>query len=862
MDLRYEAFCFADRYFYDADGYGIETLESWVSSLSGCATGWHRFDRGDWHVCLPEGVDLPMQGWKVHVAATGADAARVLEVVRPYCVGARLPFKFLRSPRIYANRNAKYADRSASGKLITIYPTGDRQLKRVLDDLNRQLDGVRGPYIPGDLRYADGPLYVRYGGFVERMITDSRGAVIPALERPDGEVVPEPVGLPDWLEVPDYLRRHLNAQQPGEASRYQVVKVLQQTNAGGVYLAHRRSDGRQVVLKEARPHTGLDPDGTDAVTRLDREARTLIRLSGVPGTPELQGRISVAGNEVLLISPMPGVPLSRWLARNYPLTQRDLTKSDRSRYVERALALLARVERILADVHRRGLVYGDLNDRNIIVDDDDSVSLVDFELTFPAVDRRRPSGGTPGFRAPVDRSGYEVDRYAFAVLRLWMFLPMTMVLDLEPDKLADFVRQVRKRFDLPLGYLEEVLAELRPRSARSARRRTPLDQPEINWTSVRRSIADGVLASATPHRTDRLFPGDIQQFATGGTGFGYGAAGVLHALDVSGFGRFPAHEKWLIDAVRRQPPATAGFWDGAHGTIHVLDNFGYHDDADELIEKVEPQLSSITCHSLRTGLAGIGLNLLHLAANRQDAGHLWHAIEIGGRLTHMLENAPLPTRGRAGLMHGWSGPALLFLRLFERTRDRSWLDHADLAIRHDLMECARTPDGSLQVRDRQNTLPYLEVGSAGIAIAMEELLTAWPAAPVASELPRLRRALLAEFVIQPGLMLGRAGLIGALATGLRREPDPLASRALDQHLEWLALHAVPYQGHVAFPGTHLFRLSMDVATGSAGVLLALASALDGVQLLPFLSDNTALAVFGLESVSSGRSVRVGPGGRA
>lgn len=860
MDLRYEAFCFADRYFYDGDGYGIETPAGWVSTLSGCRTGWRRLDRGDWHVCLPEDVDLPMQGWKVHVAATGADAVKVLDVVRPYCVAARLPFKFLRSPRIFSNRNAKYADRSVSGKLITIYPVDDIDLKRVLDDLSARLDGLRAPFIPGDVRYREGPLYLRFGGFVERLITDARGVRVPALQRPDGEIVPEVPGVPDWVDVPEFLAPHFHPQQPRDGAGYQVTKVLQQTNAGGVYLATKRADGGQVILKEARPHTGLDQDGADAVLRLDREARTLVRLAGVPGVPELHGRISVSGNEVLLLSPLPGVPLTRWLARNYPLTQRDLTRTDRSRYVERVLALLSRVERVLSDVHRRGLVYGDLNDRNILVDDDDSVSLVDFELSFPAADRRRPSGATPGFRAPADRTGYEVDRYAFAVLRLWMFLPMTAALDLAPDKLADFVRQVRRRFDLPLGYLEEVLAELRPRAARTARRRNVLDQPEINWTSVRRSIADGVLASATPHRGDRLFPGDIQQFAVGGAGFGHGAAGVLHALDVSGFGRFPAHEKWLIDALRRQPPMSAGFWDGAHGAIHVLDNFGYHDDADELIEKVDPQLSSITAHGLRAGLAGIGLNLLHLAASRQDAGHLWHAIELGDKLTGMLEN---PARGRAGLMHGWSGPALLFIRLFERTRDRGWLDHADLAIRRDLMECARTPDGSLQVRDRQNTLPYLEVGSAGIAIAMEELLTTWPGASVASELPKLRRALLAEFVIQPGLMLGRAGLIGALAAGLRRDPEPLAARAIDQHLEWLALHAVAYQGHVAFPGTHLFRLSMDVATGSAGVLLALASALDGVRLLPFLSDNDRYqAVFGLESVSSGRSVRVGPGGRA
>jgi tRNA A-37 threonylcarbamoyl transferase component Bud32 len=866
MDLRYEAYSFADRYFYDTEDHGLDNLDSWVSTLSGCLRDWQRFDRSGWHVCLPAGVHLPMQGWKVHVSAGSADARNVLDVVRPYCVQFGIPFKFLRSPRIHANRNAKYADRAVSGKLITIYPVDERRLKRVLEDLDDRLAGFAGPHIPGEVRFGEGPLYVKFGGFVERMITDENGTAIPALERPDGTLVPEEGRrIPGWVEVPAFLRPYIPPINDGPAS-YRMGSALYTTNAGGVHLAHRRSDGKQVVLKEARPHTGLDEEGADAVVRIEREARALTALAGVPGVPELYEQFSARGKEFLAMSLQPGIPLSRWLARNYPLTQRDNSRADRIRYVERALAVLGRVERILADVHRRGLVFGDLNHRNIIIDEDDSVSLVDFELAFPARDPHRPLGGAPGFRAPADRRGYEVDRYSFAVLRLWIFLPLTAVLDVEPDKLADFVRHVRKRFDLPLGYLEEVLAELRPRAPRSARGRTALDYPEVNWTAVRRSITDAILASATPLRADRLFPGDIQQFAVGGTGFGHGAAGVLHALDVAGAGRFPTHEQWLVDAVRRDPPSTAGFFNGAHGVAHVLENFGYHDVADELIEKAEAQLLPITCHGLRTGLAGIGLNLLHLAASRQDAGHLWHAVEIGERLTAMLANSPLPgpgLRGRAGLMHGWSGPALLFLRLFERTRDRSWLDQADLAIRRDLRECTRTADGSLQVRDGHRSWPYLEVGSAGIVLVIEELLKSWPGAPCAADLPGLRRALLTEFVTQPGLMIGRAGLIGALAAGLRRESDPLARRVLDHHLEWLALHAVPYQGHIAFPGTHLLRLSMDVATGGAGVLLAIVSALDGVQLLPFLSDGTTPAALStpLRVFSSGRTVRVGPGGR-
>jgi hypothetical protein len=40
-----------------------------------------------------------------------------------------------------------------------------------------------------------------------------------------------------------------------------------------------------------------------------------------------------------------------------------------------------------------------------------------------------------------------------------------------------------------------------------------------------------------------------------------------------------------------------------------------------------------------------------------------------------------------------------------------------------------------------------------------------------------------------------------------------------------AWHALPYGDGMAFPGTGLLRLSMDLATGTAGVLLALGAVL-------------------------------------
>ena len=51
----------------------------------------------------------------------------------------------------------------------------------------------------------------------------------------------------------------------------------------------------------------------------------------------------------------------------------------------------------------------------------------------------------------------------------------------------------------------------------------------------------------------------------------------------------------------------------------------------------------------------------------------------------------------------------------------------------------------------------------------------------------------------------------------------------------LVWHATSYKDGLAFPGDQLLRLSMDLATGTAGVLLAVHAALreDGADL-PFL----------------------------
>ncbi|MEV7093323.1 class III lanthionine synthetase LanKC [Amycolatopsis sp. NPDC051045] len=843
MDLRYEAFCFADLLFYDELQENGAPVDGFATAFPAPDVGWAATDRGVWREVRPEGRVLPAQGWQIHVSAGLDNARRVLAQVYESCIEHQVSCRHLRSVLTLLARNSKYASSVGGCELATIYPVDHNELERVLADLSVRLKGEHGPGIPSGLPHGDGPVYVRYGGFAEQWV-EHAGNRVPAVRKPDGRLVPDKCGstfsVPDWVKIPACLHSGISASKGGVPARfpYRMASPLRVSNGGGSYLANPEAGGDQVVLKEARPYAGLDEARTDAVERLRREHEVLNRLAGVPGVPRVFERFTASERHYLVMEYLPGTSLADWLTRNYPLTRRSTTVGDLAAYARRALDIVAGVQKTIEEVHARGIVLGDLHPLNILIDEDhhDRISLTDFETAFDVESGDRPAPGAPGFRAPADRAGFEIDEHAVAALRLWLFLPLSPLLELAPAKLRRFAGFVERRFALPGGYADAAVAALARREvpAEPASGHPELDQEKPDWSLVRKQIAEAILAGATPSRQDRLFPGDIEQFRVGGACFGVGAAGVLHALDVTGAGRFPEYERWLLESVHRDPPTRPGFYDGSSGVAYVLEHFGYHDEAGKLLASSARLVEQTTDHSLESGLAGMGLTMLHFATVRQDNEFGRQALTTAVRLAEALETAAPPgNSARAGLLSGWSGPALLFLRLFERTGEPAWLSFADQALCRDLEECIEADDGSLQVRDGSvRTSPYAGVGSAGILLVAEQLARHRPDAEVCESVPALRESCRGEFVVHPGLLNGRCGLAVALATNPDAE-QPIRA-AIDQHLGWLAWYAVPYKDGLAFPGNGLLRLSMDVKTGSAGILLSLAALLDGQEVLPFL----------------------------
>jgi hypothetical protein len=839
MDERYDSYCAVDPLFYDSLASASTEAAGYATDRTPAA-GWQREVKDDWLIHGPVGGTLPQQGWKIHVSARLDNAERVLTRVMDYCEPRGIPFKHLRGPRLLLMRNSKYARRGGSGKFVTVYPRDDAELELTVKELAALLHGEPGPYVLSDLRYGDGPVHLRYGGFAARYCLSPEGQVVPAIEDPTGTLVPDrrdPVfHLPEWVALPDFLAPHLAARNAASTTElpYTIEKVIHFSNGGGLYRARDTRTGDRVVLKEARPYAGLDATGADAVTRLRREAATLRRLADVPHLVRVHDEFSFGGHEFLALAFVEGRPLNQLVVERYPLVH---LRTDRAAYTRWALDVHRQVAEAVAAIHAHGVVYGDLHMFNIMVGDDGTVTLIDFEVATDADADARPALRNQAFAAPRDRTGTAVDRYALACLRLALFLPLTAMLRLAPEKAAHLADVVAENFPVPRQLLDETVAELTGPTAGPTDPGLVRIDPD-DWPALRDRLATAITASATPHRDDRLFPGDIRQFSgsDGGLNLAHGAAGVLWALHAAGVPTDAAHERWLLDRVREPAPGSRlGLLDGLHGVAYVLETLGHRAEALRLLDLCLDQPWTELGNDLTSGLAGVALNLTHFAGvtgERRYADAARRAVDlVVGRLGD-VESVAEVSGGRhpyAGLARGGAGVALMLLRHHELDGDPALLDHAETALRQDLRRCVRRDAGHLEVNEGWRTMPYLAEGSVGIGLVLDRYLRHRPESPLRDAAAAIRRCADFPFYAQSGLFAGRAGIVAYLAG--RGETD--AARAQARLLGW---HALPYRGATAFPGDQLLRLSMDLTTGTAGVLTALAAIRpDGPAPLPFLT---------------------------
>jgi len=878
MDFRYLTFCRPGEVFYDIQApAGAE--DDFPAARAPLPEGWTRSSNEDWVVFHPPGVELPEQGWKIHVTATPENAERISRLVRDHCLAHGVYFKFIRSPAVLVRRNSKYGDRGSSGKFVTLYPLDEEMLTRLLDELDLLLTGESGPYILSDLRWRSGPLYVRYGGFVAHLARDASGELVHCVKDPSGNWVPDVRGPgfrpPSWVTLPDRLQEALAARDSGTLTDfpYRPVKALHFSNGGGVYLATDTRDGTTVLLKEARPLAGLDAGGFDAVARLRNEHWALRRLAGLDCMPAHAEFRKGHEHYYLAREYVEGRALGQEMQERNPLLGTGpTTPEDFAAYTRWALDTLDSIERGVGELHARGVVFGDLHPNNVLLRPDGSVVFIDLEASSEVVAAAPQAMAAPGYQAPAGYTGADVDRYAMGCLRLGIFLPLTQALPWSADKAEQFLALIARIFPVPPEFAGQVHGDLAPPAGTDPSPRTaapsaplpfswPVAGPDTEtWPELRRRLADGIVAAATPGRADRLYPGDIEQFhgRGGGANLAHGAAGVSWALFQAGIEVPEEHLDWLLTAAERVE--TPGFYDGLCGIAFALDALGLRAPAGELLKRAETSWTAVDADlddSLFRGRAGIGLTLLHFAREYGEPDRIEHAARLAHRITGLAQGG----RRRPGLLYGGSGQALFLCRLFEHTDEPKYLDQAVELVRADLTESGWSPDPERTTPHAAWSVPVIS-GGAGTALAVDAVLEHTWDPELAQARTALVERLATPFFSHAGVFTGRAGAMlaqhrmrspdrtgaaersGAIAGRLGAAPvgsETAVSASPPSHLAALGLHAVPHAGGPAFLGDQCLRLSTDLATGAAGVLLAVDTVLTGKNTgLPFLTGRPAL----------------------
>ncbi|MFE1560383.1 class IV lanthionine synthetase LanL [Streptomyces sp. NPDC058734] len=364
--------------------------------------GWTLRDGETWCMVTPPHHTRREQGWKLHLSATRPSSPQVLEHAAKILVPNGCAFKFAVSPSITAELNSTRAPRAQSGKFLTAYPRDDDHLRTLAELLHEATRGLAGPAILSDRRYRpDSLVHYRYGSFTSSLALNDEGLYEGRLRAPDGTFVVDQRN--PWFSPPSWAPLPFESPAPAAsgrrhggpvllADRYRIEEAIRHSNRGGVYRAHDRRSGEDVLIKEARPHVGADSCGRDARHWLRHEGGILERLAPLGITPAMREIFDAGGHLFLVQDLIAGTSLARWCAER--------RARDAGPIPTRVAWRLAReLTRLIGATHDAGFVLRDFKPSNVMMTPDDKPVLIDMECTI-RLGEDTPVVGTHGFTAP------------------------------------------------------------------------------------------------------------------------------------------------------------------------------------------------------------------------------------------------------------------------------------------------------------------------------------------------------------------------------------------------------------------------------------------------------------------------------
>jgi hypothetical protein len=838
-----------------------ENLERYVASettyrdvvQSLLPDGWEIHPERLWYAVLPPDMNLPAQGFKIHLSATTATAIELLRRVTPVLTAAGTTFKVVADPSMLDFQNSKNYPRGSSGKFVTIYPRDEEQCRALLESLHAATEDLRGPHILSDRPFRDSKVvFYRYGAFLSSFQMTIYGDRTPVILGPDGQWVADsrgpafqlPPGMTDPFQPP--LK---TPSAPLLNGRFRVESAESFSNSGGVYQATDTHTNRRVIIKEARPGAGSrDGSTSDATHILAKEYRVLLALQSTGYVPAAVDYFQEWEHQFLVEELVEGMPLSQYRAlEEFGLL---VNRSGADDVVSTFCFRLRQITRKLIDAvrscHEQGIVLGDLSPDNVIIDEKTlSLKLIDFEgASIVAEDgaSNEPSMATAGFISPSRRRGERTvpadDWYSLGAVIYSLILPMQAFFHLHPEAQERFLHEVTKDQGLPPEMSDLISALFDARVSRAeeivagefsfpkpARGGEDLPSRETLEDTVR-GITAHILSVRDTSRDDRLFPSDYRVFSTNPLSIAYGALGQALYLQAANGALPPDITEWIARQPLSGEDYAPGLYIGLAGVGWGLAELGLESAGREAMRKAYDSPLLYESRDLFYGCAGTGLASLYWWQRTGEHQFLAKACELGD---HLLRTATADPAGyywlnvdgghHFGYAHGGSGIALFLLYLHRATRDARYLEFAIGGLDYEIAQARVEAGYVVWSRAKDSTIysPYWRYGNGGIGSALirfHAILRDQRYLDLAGKAAAYAATRFATFA---GQFVGLSGMGEFLLDMYRFTGDPHYREEAQRVAAGILLYAVPEPAGIGFPGDELVRLTTDFGAGSAGI---------------------------------------------
>jgi serine/threonine protein kinase len=329
-------------------------------------------------------------GWILYVAVKINQIEEMLTTVLPLLTHLNIPFSLIKSRRMAFKVNGLNYTMAEAGKILWIYPADEQQAISLANTIEKRTVHLEGPFLEDCLRLGK-VLYASY----QNSITNGANNEAPTLYVP--------------LVHPFTIAKSYQPLRKKKLIKlkYLPMETLQESPKGDVLkvISLYKPMLAICVIKKGIGNTFEDINGRDIRDRLRWQASVYNKLAGLPFVPQLIEYFEIDHVAYLVTAFTDGEPLIDYLEKIYQIRcWPELIYQEQQVLLNLAISCA----NMLSQLHERGWMHRDLTAANIMVSNEQQVSLLDFELAYN-YQQQIPDPpffmGTPGYVSKEQRMG-------------------------------------------------------------------------------------------------------------------------------------------------------------------------------------------------------------------------------------------------------------------------------------------------------------------------------------------------------------------------------------------------------------------------------------------------------------------------